>query len=391
MPPADGLPLAIELAAARIHHLSPAALLARLEHRLPLLIGGAIDQPVRLQTMRSTIAWSYDLLDPQEQALFRRLAVFVGGFTLDAAESVSRETRDVRREKEDSTSRLASHVSGLTTLDLVSSLVDQSLLQQVEPSDDGLDSGSPRYAMLETVREFGLEQLAACGDEDEAREGHARYFLDFAEASEQGLRGRGQLAWLERLETEIDNVRAALGWSLTRDDPTMALRMVDALHWFWHMLGHFVEGRGWLEDALARSTSQVPGDIRSRALTGAGLLALLHGDVAAARERAEEGAAVARACGDHAGAGYAPHFLGASSLLYEENANTAERLLPESVACFRETGDRWGLALALCGLGVLGVVTMRLDDARDIPRREQAALPRTRRHLGVGSSAQPSR
>ncbi len=356
----DGLPLAIELAAARIHHLSPAALLARLEHRLPLLIGGAIDQPVRLQTMRSTIAWSYDLLNPREQTLFRRLAVFVGGFTLDAAESVRRETRDVSRENEEPT-----HDSRLSSLDLVSSLVDQSLLQQVEPSDGGLDSGQPRYAMLETVREFGLEQLAAFGDEDEAREGHSRYFLDLAEASEQGLRGREQIAWLERLETEIDNIRAALAWSLALDDRTMAHRMVGALNWFWHLHGYFVEGRDWLEQALARSSHDLPGAIRARALTGAGLLALLEGDVAAARTRAEEGAAIAQAVGDRAGAGYALHFLGAASLLYEEDATTGERLLPESVACFRETDDRWGLALALSGLGVLGVATMRLDEARE--------------------------
>ena len=361
----DGLPLAIELAAARIQHLTPAALLSRLEHRLPLLIGGAIDQPVRLQTMRSTIAWSYDLLDPQEQTLFRRLAVFVGGFTLDAAEAGGDEAASSWGGRQGGKAASGSHDARRPTLDSVSSLVDQSLLKQVEPSDGRSESGLPRYAMLETVREFGLEQLAACGDEDEAREGHAGYFLDLAEEAAEGLRGGEQLAWLERLETEIDNVRAALGWSLTRDDRAMALRMVGALHWFWHLHGHFVEGRGWLEAALARSTPQVPPEILSRALTGAGLLALLEGDVAAARARAEEGAAIARAAGDRVGAGYALHFLGAASLLYEEDARTGERLLPESVAYFRDSHDRWGLALTLCGLGILGVVTMRLDEARE--------------------------
>ena len=357
----DGLPLAIELAAARIQHLTPAALLARLDHRLPLLIGGAVDQPVRLQTMRSTIAWSYDLLDPREQTLFRRLAVFVGGFTLDAAEAMSDETE---RREVGKTGR-GSHDSRLTTFDSVSSLVDQSLLKRVEPADGGFDSGPPRYAMLETVREFGLEQLAAFGDEYDARESHAGYFLDLAVASAQGLRGRDQLAWLNRLETEVDNFRAALGWSVTRDDRSMALRMVGALHWFWHLHGHYVEGRGWLEHALARPASSEPGGVLSQALTGAALLALLVGDIAAAQTRAKEGVAVARACGDRASAGYALHFLGAASLLYDDSASTAERMLPESVACFREADDPWGLALALCGLGVLGVVTMRLGEARE--------------------------
>ena len=185
----DGLPLAIELAAARMKVLPPAALLARLEQRLPLLTGGGRDLPARQRTMRDAIAWSYDLLAPEEQALFRRLAVFAGGFTLDAAEAV------------------AAPGAALPVLDGVVALVEQSLLRQMPGLDD-----EPRYQMLETVREFGLERLAAAGEADEVRQRHARHFLMLAERRVHGMQLFMDLESLTRVAPEQDNVRLALAW-----------------------------------------------------------------------------------------------------------------------------------------------------------------------------------
>ena len=185
----DGLPLAIELAAARVNVLPPHALLDRLSRRLSLLTEGGHDVPERLRTMRAGIAWSYELLSPPEQALFRRLAVFAGGFTLAAAEFVWSQGPP-------------------RTLDTVTALVGQSLLQQTTSEGD-----DPRFAMLETLREFALEQLAAHGEEHAARRAHAAYFGVLAQAAEPGLRGADQQQWRDRLENDLDNLRAALGWS----------------------------------------------------------------------------------------------------------------------------------------------------------------------------------
>jgi predicted ATPase len=184
----DGLPLALELAAARIRLFSSAALLARLGNRLKLLVGGARDLPARQQTLRNTIAWSYDLLSEADQAVFRRLSVFAGGFTLEAAEAVGGEG---------------------DTLDLLASLTEKSLVRQ---EDAGRDT---RFGMLETIREFGQERLAETGEEAEVRGEHARFFLELAERAEPKLRGREQLIWMERLETEHDNLRTALDWALS--------------------------------------------------------------------------------------------------------------------------------------------------------------------------------
>ena len=204
----EGLPLALELAAARIKLLPPAALLSRLERRLPLLSGGARDLPHRQQTMRDAIAWSHDLLTADEQAVFRRLAVFVGGFTLEAAEDVGGRPPFPPS---------AAHPS---VLDLVGSLSDQSLLRPVT----GV-TGEPRFAMLETIREYAGECLLASGEEDATRHAHAACFLALAERAEPELTGPAQTAWLDRLEVEHDNLREALGWSVRHDPPT-ALRLV---------------------------------------------------------------------------------------------------------------------------------------------------------------------
>ena len=207
----DGLPLAIELAAARVKVLPPAALLARLDHRLPLLTGGGRDLPERQQTMRDAIAWSHDLLTPEEQVLFRRLAVFAGGFTLEAAEAVASGPGE----------------PGIDPFEGVASLLDKSLLRQ-----EAGPGGEPRFTMLETVREFALEQLAASGEEDAIRQRHAAWCLALAEAAGRDLEtGRAQAAWLARLDAELDNLRAALAWFDAADEPINVLRLLSAICW----------------------------------------------------------------------------------------------------------------------------------------------------------------
>lgn len=269
----DGLPLAIELAAARVKVIPPSALLARLENRLPLLTGGGRDLPARQHTMRDAIAWSHDLLAAEERQFFRRLAVFVGGFTLEAAESVAGE------------SDLA-----IDILDRVASLVEHSLLRE----EDGPD-GEPRYVMLETVREFGLEQLASAGEAAATRERHAAWSLAFAGRESAALLPVVQPGAVDRLEADHPNLRAALTW-LDREGRTAdLLTLAAALGWFWYLAGHYREGLGWLERAFAASGD---GEGRSyvRALCDAGNLAQVL-DAPEATSYLERARALARAGG----------------------------------------------------------------------------------------------
>jgi predicted ATPase/DNA-binding CsgD family transcriptional regulator len=334
----DGLPLGIELAAARISHLPPAALLARLERRLPLLTGGGRDQPVRLQTMGNLVAWSYDLLTPEEQRLFRRLAVFVGGFTLEAAERVA-GSQGVR-------------VSGETTprhpdtLDLVASLVDKSLLRQEEDPE-----GIPRFAMLETIREYAIEQLRLSGEEDALRARHAAWFAAMAREADSALRGREQLAWLSRLESEHDNLRAAMAWALEQGDANLALRLTGGLHWFWFQHGYWAEGRQWLEGALHTPGPAAPTSERAKALAGLGLLTFISSDYATSAARLEESMCISREAGDTRGLAYAMLCL-AWPMLVQGDYSRMRALAEESLARFRKLDDRWGIAAASCSLGI---------------------------------------
>ena len=227
----DGLPLAIELAAARIKMLPPKAMLKRLGSRLKLLIGGARDLPERQRTLRSTIEWSHALLDEGEQLLFARLAVFSGGRTLEAIEAICDAEGDLPTD----------------AFEGVSSLLDKSLIRQEVGSD-----GEPRFYMLETVHEFARKKLEESGADLEIKRAHARYFLALAEDAEPRLRGPEDVEWLERLETEHDNLRAALSWALDGEEVELALRLGGALGVFWHAHGHLGEGRRWLEAALAK-------------------------------------------------------------------------------------------------------------------------------------------
>ena len=263
----DGLPLAIELAATRITHLPPASLLERLDQRLPLLTGGAHDLPVRLQTMRGAIAWSYSLLPPGDQALFRILSLFVGGFTLEAAEVLG----DAGRE------------DAMSILDGVGSLVAQSLLHQVV--DTG---GEPRYAMLETIREFAREQLDASGETEETRRRHAEFYLAFGELLGARLGGASMVETLTRLDTELPNLRVALAWSVQPGgDVDAGLRLATALSPFWRFRGHLSEGRRWLDAGLA--AGPVAMTTRIDGLVAAAELAIFQGECSVAQALAQEG------------------------------------------------------------------------------------------------------
>ncbi|MGH2614507.1 MAG: LuxR C-terminal-related transcriptional regulator [Thermomicrobiales bacterium] len=288
----DGLPLAIELAAARVTHLSPRAILERIDRqrsaRFALLTGGPRDLPARLRTMRDAIAWSYDLLDEAERAVFRRLAVFVGGFTIHGAATVCA-------------------MDEWNTLEAVRSLLAKSLVRYA-----GDRAEEPRFGMLETIRAFGLEQLAASEEETEIRDRHAAWALKFAEVA--GARARGADAvWLPRLEREHANLRAALAWLLEQGDTSRLVRLAGALWPFWEEHAHYAEGRRWLEAALALEGEAAPAD-RLRALTGAGTMARHHTDYARAISYHDQALSLARALGDREAEALALDNLGAQAM-----------------------------------------------------------------------------
>jgi len=271
----DGLPLAIELAAARTRQLPAPALLRHLERPLPILTGGPRDQPTRLQAMRDAIGWSYDLLTTDEQAFFRRLAVLAGGGGPEAVAAVTSEAGEI----------------GCDVLDGVRALVEQSLLIQTEAPP-----GEPRYSMLETIREFGLEQLAASGEERATRSAHAAYYLALAEQAEPHLIASGSAAWVERLAIERDNLHTAVAWALRTGNAATVLRLAGTILSFAYARGEPREGQQWLEAALAAG-SAVPPETRVDALFTASALAQVRGDFSRSIALSEEGLALARAHG----------------------------------------------------------------------------------------------
>jgi predicted ATPase/DNA-binding CsgD family transcriptional regulator len=341
----DGLPLAIELAAARVKVLSPPALLARLGNRLQVLTGGPLDLPARQQTLRSTIDWSHDLLSDRERALFCRLSVFTGGCALAGAEAIGADhdlTTGNRSRSPDAFDVKDSHVS---VLDLVTSLVDKSLLRQVEQSD-----GEPRLFMLETVREYGLDRLATTGEIGAVRRAHAAYYVALAEQAEPNLTGADQSKWFDRLEIEHDNFRLALGWSLEQGEIEMALRLGAALWRFWFMRGYLSEGRRWLEGALARSGGAA---VRTR-LKALGVVAFLvhyQGDYPRAAALAGEALTLARQIGDKRRVVDA---LNGLAVVARSGGNyaAARTMYRESLALLRDLGDRSGIAFTLTYSGL---------------------------------------
>ncbi len=338
----DGLPLAIELAAARIKLLPPQALLARLEHGLQVLTSGARDAPLRQQTLRNTLAWSYELLDAEEQRLLRRLCVFVGGCTLEAVEGLSTVLGDPSVE----------------VLDGVASLIDKSLLRQVDQEGE-----EPRLLMLETIREYGLEVLASSGEMKSTRRVHATYYLALAEQAELELGGPQQGAWLGRLERDYDNLRAALQWSLeqaedveakqsTAAEREIALRLAAALWAFWWVRGHWSEGRTFLERALATRGGIESSSIVAKALYAAAHLAFVQSDYERTETLSKESLALYRQLGDQLGIARSLSLLGSVAWVRNDTA-TARSRTEEALALFRELDDKEDVAGSLFFLALV--------------------------------------
>jgi predicted ATPase/DNA-binding CsgD family transcriptional regulator len=338
----DGLPLAIELAAARVKLLPPEAICGRLEHSLGLLTGGSRDLPPRQRTLRATIEWSYDLLSEEARGLLAACSVFRGGVPLDVLESVCAEPD-----------------AGMTVLDGLQELVDQSLLRPLPTPEP------PRYLMLETIREFAAERLAGTPATAHFRGAHADAFLALADATGRPLAGQGEREWLERLAVEHDNVRAAIDWYL-QEDASAALRLAAAMSWFWSLHGHYTEGRQRLRQLLGRVSCE--NMVRVRALNGAAWLALSQGDYPDADRLLGESTELSRRLNDKVGEGMAAVFRCRSMLSsgrFAEAAPYGER----AYALLTEAHDRPGTAFALFFLALNAQFAGKLEAACGLHER----------------------
>ena len=329
----DGLPLALELAATRLKHLTVQGLLARLEHRLQILTQGPRDVHARQQTLRDTIQWSYNLLSEQEQRLFRRLSVCMGGCAFEAVEALY-TTLDGEK---------------MHVFEAVTSLIDKSLLQQSEQEVDGAEE--PRFTMLETIREYGLEMLAASKEIETTRQAHALYYLWFAEEVEPKLFGAEQQRWYARIEQEHANLRTALQWLRGRKEVDLTLRLSCALWWFWLNSNHLREGCQWLDQVLSESERGAL-SLRASVSNGLGLLLWNQGDYAQAKRRCEESVALFQELGDTGPMAWPLHHL-AGIAVEEGEYSRAAALFEECQELFNEAGDKLGLAYVLCHLTVL--------------------------------------
>jgi len=328
----DGLPLAIELAAARIKMLPPKAMLQRLSSRLKLLTGGARDLPERQRTLRATIEWSHALLDEGEQLLFGRLAVFSGGRTLEAIETICDAEGDL----------------GVEAFEGISSLLDKSLLRQEEGPN-----GEPRFVMLETVHEFAREKLGESAEAEEIKRVHAQYFLTLAEEANPELKGANQLEWLERLEAEHDNMRAALSWALERKVAEVALRLGSALWWFWSVRGYRGEGSRWLEEALAIEVRGSP-EVRAMALAGAAVLAIDQGELDRAQQVCEEGFELLAHEAKEAREAKLNLLIAFGWVVWQrEELGQAQQLFEEGLVLSQEMREIWWIATSLLGLATV--------------------------------------
>jgi len=343
----EGLPLAIELAAARLKLFSPQALLARLGSRLEILRGGPRDMPARHQTLRQAIAWSYDLLSPVEQTFFRRLAVFVGGCSLEAVEAVCNTMEEL----------------ALDALDGVTALIDQSLLRQ-EPKQEG----EPRFVMFETIREFALERLQASEDWQATRRRHADFFLALAEKAEPELTGPKQALWLNILEREHDNVRAVFAWIEETAQADYGLRLGAAIWRFWLVRGHMQEGRERLAALLALPGASHPTRERARVLNAVGTIMHELDDYLTARQRLEESLEIWRKIGDKKGMATVINNLGWIAVQLGE-LNSAKELSQESLAMHTELGDKRGRAVAFNNLTFVAFTQSEFALARSLQEK----------------------
>jgi len=387
----DGLPLAIELAASRVKVLQPDRILERLEHRLSLLEHGARDLPARLQSMRDAIAWSYDLLSGEEQALFRGLAVFAGGFTLEAAEAIRGP-----RARGDNPAQ-ADGARGASVLDELTSLVEKSLLREEQRA------GSTRFTMLQTIREFAAEQLEQCGEAEATGRRHAEWLTAFAEEAWPEVYGwatRRGLAWLD---AELDNLRAALSWSIDRGEVEIAQRLAFATCWYWYVTGQVGEGTMWTERAATLGPSPpailVPAVIaaawlanehgdterattivsealsllrkhpnprwEAQAQVAVGLIALRRGDLVAAKAAFSQGLAIEETLNGTTWIPYLLKNLGFTDYL-QGNLDLADARLSEALAKFRAMNNTFGAAITLINLGGLALRRGQLPRAAEL-------------------------
>lgn len=348
----DGMPLAIELAAARVRNLSIQQIAQRLDDRFHLLTTGSRTASPRQQTLYATLDWSYALLSEKEQRLLRRLSIFAGGWTLDAAEDVCADENLPRAE----------------ILDALTRLVDKSLVVVQERHS------APRYQMLETIRQFGRERLMGSDEHEKMRVPHSRFYLRLAEEAEPLLFGPEQELWFEQLEIENDNARAALEWALEGHHAEVALRWVGALWFFWFIRDRYREGQEWLSRALAEPGAAGPGAARARALNAAGFTSWIRGDYAQARLLSEEALEIGSHLGDLVEIAMATRNLGLIASQECEYA-TARVLLEKSVALWREVGNTSQAGWALPFLADVVLYQGELEQARSL-YEESAALMR---------------
>ncbi len=326
----EGMPLAIELAAARVKVMAVEQIALRLEEGFSLLIGGSRTALPRQQTLRATLDWSYNLLNEPEQVLLGRLCVFAGGWSLEAAEQVC----------------AGEGIEAWQVLDLLASLVDKSLVVYTQAE------GQARYHLLETVRQYAWERLREAGQEAVVQKRHLDFFLSLAEQTEPKLHGPEQTRWLDRLEAEHDNLRTALAWSRAASQEETGLRLAGALYWFWHLHSHLNEGRAWLEEMLACAAPLGRTKARAKALQGAGQLAHYQMDYRTVRLRLEESAAIWQELGDQRGYAHALIYLSIGIEWDLHDNATACSTAAESITIMRMLGDKWGLGMALWVLGV---------------------------------------
>lgn len=347
----EGLPLAIELAAARSRLLTPRALLVRLDSRLNTLIGGIRDLPLRQQTLRHTIDWSYNLLNDDEKMLFARLAVFRGGRSLQAIEMIC----------------------GIgfpsDPLERIESLLNKNLLRQQKGED-----GEPRFFMLETLHEYAWERLEASGEAQEMHRRHAEYFARLAERAEPELRQAGFSYWMRQLETEHANLLLALNWSLSGDGTELGLRLVAALRDFWIMSGRFIEGEQWTQRGLAVSQKHPPA-LRARVYIAAGLVLFYSSQRPQTKQLLEQAVELSREVDDRLIFAWALIFLGGSSMGQRQEFQKAVSLAEEGLALFRELGHKPGMVQAFCCVGEL-TRTNGDDEKAELAFVEALALSR---------------
>jgi predicted ATPase/class 3 adenylate cyclase len=368
----DGLPLAIELAAARVQLLPPAAMLSRLDRRLALLVGGTKDLPTRQQTMRAAIAWSYDLLDDTERAVFRQLGIFAGGFSLEAAEAVCSGANEGGSRPDGSSMAKALppavSVPDSHLLDVLDSLLAKNLVRQAHTVDE------PRFRILETVREYAQEQLQASEQFGAVRDRCVAFFLALAEEAAQKLLGREQLEWLERVDLELDQLRALIGWSRNGEvSSEVGLRLVGALVRYWEYRGLTIEGHDWVVAMLATPEASARTPATARALYSAAIFAAMR-DNPDQGPLARESATIFQEAGNlqEAGRSFAQQAVAEMRL---GNLVAARALLEHSVAIAREHSDQWGLAFALGQLGAIAYRESAFAAAREF-RAEAASVAR---------------